>query len=68
MEDKKIIRNSAQCLLCGEDIFSIHRHDFKLCRCENLSVDGGQAYLKRSVREGWDTVKETSIFEESGDE
>jgi predicted RNA-binding Zn-ribbon protein involved in translation (DUF1610 family) len=42
-----IIRNSARCLECGQEIVSEHRHDFKSCRCGNVSVDGGTAYIRR---------------------
>lgn len=42
-----IVRNSARCLLCGDEIESTHRHDFRTCRCGNFSVDGGRDYLRR---------------------
>ena len=42
-----IIRNSAHCSQCGEDIESKHRHDFVSCKCGNIMVDGGHAYLRR---------------------
>lgn len=42
-----IIRNSAKCLNCGEEIESTHRHDFKFCSCGKLAVDGGKDYLRR---------------------
>lgn len=29
----KIIRNSAKCLNCGDEIVSLHRHDYKSCTC-----------------------------------
>jgi len=47
---KKIISNKAQCLICGEIIESKHKHDFKTCKCGNVSVDGGKEYLKRSIK------------------
>lgn len=43
--------NRAQCLRCGEVLESLHRHDFRTCSCGNLSVDGGEDYLKRSFGE-----------------
>ena len=46
-----IIRNSAKCLECNEEIESVHRHDFIRCSCGNIAVDGGRDYLKRSVRD-----------------
>ena len=46
----KIKSNKAQCLECGEIVESKSHHDFVSCLCGNLSVDGGKAYLKRSIR------------------
>lgn len=59
----KIIRNSAKCLKCNDEVESKHRHDFVWCSCKSLAVDGGKAYLKRS---GYPSeIEDTSIFEES---
>lgn len=44
----KIIRNRAQCLLCGDIIESHTRHDFVTCTCGALSVDGGHSYIRRA--------------------
>jgi len=58
----KIIRNSAMCDVCHEEIESKDRHDFKWCSCRNLAVDGGKDYCKRSFGNGpW---HDTSITEE----
>ena len=62
-----IIRNSAKCLDCGDEVESTHRHDFRSCKCGNLSVDGGKAYLRRVFRSGARYV-ETSIEERNEDE
>lgn len=36
-----------QCLQCKTILVSFHRHDFKLCGCENNTmVDGGYDYLR----------------------
>lgn len=43
-----ILQNEIECRLCGDIIFSMHGHDFVTCKCGAVSVDGGQAYLKRS--------------------
>lgn len=58
--DDIIIRNSAQCLSCGDEIESTHGHDFRSCRCGNLCVDGGKQYLRRVYKPGalW---RDTSI-------
>ena len=42
-----IVQNAATCNKCDEFIVSKHRHDFVTCRCGAISVDGGQAYLRR---------------------
>ena len=64
---RKILRNRAKCLICGEILESKHRHDFKTCKCGNLSVDGGKDYIKRSVKH-LDKFEELSEFEEGEDE
>lgn len=50
----KIIRNAAQCKICGEIIESKTRHDFVGCKCfkesggtKGIAVDGGTDYLRR---------------------
>lgn len=63
-----IIRNSALCLECHTEVISQHRHDFVRCKCGAVAVDGGQAYLKRSIIPG-KQFKDTSIVtEEENDE
>lgn len=42
-----IVRNSARCLRCGDEIESEHQHDFRCCSCGNLCVDGGHEYRRR---------------------
>ena len=63
---EKIIRNSARCVKCGDEIESVHRHDFKWCSCESIAVDGGKSYLRRLG----DILnyEETSIYEEVPDD
>lgn len=51
--------NKAQCLKCKEIIESTFRHDYKTCKCGNLSVDGGKDYCKRSAVD-FKQVKELS--------
>lgn len=47
----KLLINKAKCLLCGDVLESVYRHDSKTCQCGNLSVDGGKDYIRRSYRE-----------------
>ncbi len=60
MSDKNyIISNQVECLKCGDAPFSMTRHDFRSCTCGHITVDGGQAYLKRLGPR--DDYKELSI-------
>ncbi len=56
----KIITNKAKCLICNEILESKDIHDYKICKCGNLSIDGGKYYLKRSANNP-DKVEELSI-------
>jgi hypothetical protein len=47
-------KNAGICGLCGEEIESKFRHDFRQCGCGNLFVDGGQDYQ----RIGYDPQRE----------
>lgn len=60
-----ILRNRAQCKLCGDIVESVHVHDFRRCKCGAMAVDGGKSYLKRCAR-GTDAVLELSEVTESG--
>jgi hypothetical protein len=55
-----IISNRAQCRLCGDIIESVHRHDFKWCKCGEIYVDGGKAYIRRGAN-NLDNIIELSI-------
>ena len=50
MKYKKVSVNKAKCLICGEVLESKFPHDFKTCKCENLSVDGGLDYIRRGYK------------------
>jgi len=60
---EKIIRNVAKCRLCGDIIESTNRHDFKWCKCGEISVDGGRAYIRRSAND-LSNIIELSVFED----
>lgn len=47
LSDKKILVNKIQCKKCKDIIESKYVHDFKLCVCRNIAVDGGLEYLRR---------------------
>lgn len=38
------MRNRAKCRLCGDIVESKHQHDYVSCSCEEIAVDGGNAY------------------------
>jgi hypothetical protein len=65
----RIIRNSARCLRCGDEIVSWHRHDFVRCSCGTIGVDGGRDYLRRvgnlADEDGW---VDTSIVVKHGEQ
>lgn len=42
----RIIRNAARCRKCDTIVESKHRHDFVMCKCESIFVDGGTDYLR----------------------
>lgn len=51
--DDIIIRNSARCPKCNDEIVSQHRHDFVRCSCGALGVDGGTSYRRRIGNDGF---------------
>jgi hypothetical protein len=40
------LRNRARCLKCYDIIESKHRHDFVICKCGAIFVDGGNDYWR----------------------
>ena len=43
--------NHAKCGKCGDIIVSTSVHDYKTCKCGNISVDGGNDYFRASAKE-----------------
>jgi tRNA(Ile2) C34 agmatinyltransferase TiaS len=61
-----VVKNKAQCKLCGDVIESVHRHDFKWCKCGEIAVDGGKSYIKRAAKTSLDNIIELSdTYEEA---
>ena len=60
-----IIRNSAICKKCKDEIESKYRHDFVTCKCGAISIDGGKEYGR------WigqlEDFEDTSIIEENNE-
>lgn len=42
-----IWENKIRCKHCGDVIESKYRHDFVVCSCGTVAVDGGKDYLRR---------------------
>lgn len=59
-KENKIIRNSAKCKLCEDEIQSHFRWDFKSCKCGEIFVDGGNDYLRRGAN-NWKNFIDTSL-------
>ena len=59
-----VVTNEAQCRLCGDVIESKHRHDFKSCKCGEITVDGGKEYIKRSARDLSNIIELSDTYDE----
>lgn len=44
---RKLKRNIIRCKHCDDVIESVHRHDYKTCKCGKVAIDGGTAYGRR---------------------
>ncbi|PZD83282.1 hypothetical protein DTX80_17580 [Bacilli bacterium] len=42
----KILVNKVRCKKCDDIIESRHSHDFKVCKCGAIYIDGGTDYQK----------------------
>ena len=56
---QQIITNKIKCKKCGDVIESKYTHDFKMCKCGAVGVDGGHAYLRRQGNpDDWEELSE----------
>jgi len=46
---ERVTLNKAQCKLCNDIIESKSQHSFVRCKCGEIFVDGGLAYLRRGA-------------------
>jgi len=54
-----------KCLLCFDLIESKYRHDFVTCKCGNVSVDGGNDYMKVSSKTmSWRVIGDEELLKE----
>lgn len=57
--DKRIRLNQVRCLQCGDLPVSLSDHDFRSCKCGNVSVDGGRSYLRRVFKtKEWEEISQ----------
>lgn len=57
---QQIITNKIRCKKCGDIIESEYTHDFKMCKCGAVGVDGGHDYLRRLGNlDDWEELSET---------
>jgi hypothetical protein len=61
---ERIVRNAIVCVLCKEEIESVHRHDFKWCKCGKVAVDGGKDYRRR-CGESFNYIDISDVYEEN---
>ena len=59
-----VVRNRAQCKLCGDIIESTHNHDFKWCKCREIAVDGGRSYIRRAAKDLKNIIELSETYEE----
>jgi len=45
------MRNRAKCKLCGDILESFHQHDFVICKCGEISIDGGANAYKCGAKD-----------------
>ncbi|CAI8803547.1 MULTISPECIES: DUF7695 domain-containing protein [Bacillus cereus group] len=43
---RKVLINKLRCKKCNDIIESKHRHDFNLCKCKAIFIDGGKDYQR----------------------
>ncbi len=49
--------NAILCHICGDIVFSISVHDYNICLCGNVAVDGGYAYGRRVFQsDEWEDI------------
>lgn len=46
LRPRHIVRSRARCTKCGDVIESKYRHDFVMCKCGAIFLDGGHDYVR----------------------
>ncbi|MBU1151353.1 hypothetical protein KJ632_00825 [Patescibacteria group bacterium] len=52
----RILWNAAKCLLCGDYLVSEHQNIPIVCKCGNLTLNGGLGSISRTTKNGHETV------------
>jgi hypothetical protein len=60
---ERILKNVAECRLCGDIIESKHRHDFVRCGCGEIFTDGGTTYLRRGASDLANIIDRSEVSE-----
>ena len=63
--DSKIIKNAAQCRLCGDVIESNNPEKMETCQCGEISVSGGCYFIARWASTNWNNIMDLSEYEDS---
>lgn len=62
--EKRLIRNSFQCLECNEILISHYTHDYTTCKCPNsASTDGGLSYARYGAKD-MSKLKDLCIYDD----
>jgi len=61
---EKVLVNKAECALCHDVVESTHVHDFRSCKCGEISVDGGREYIRRGARHLSNIIERSEVLEQ----
>lgn len=56
-----LVYNAIACNNCHEVIESLHRHDYKVCKCGTVTIDGGLDYSICGYKK-WSDVIELQVY------
>ena len=65
MINSKIIKNAAQCRLCGDIIVYDNPERMETCKCGEISVSGGFNFIARWASTTWNNIIDLSEYEDS---
>lgn len=59
----KLLLNRAQCAKCKDIIISYYGHDYKTCKCGEISIDGGGEY-QRGIAKDLNNIIDLSVYDD----